>query len=233
MSHLTGRQRSQYVRGMFARIAGRYDLMNRLMTLGQDARWRRDVIRRAELRPGDRLLDLGAGTGDIAFEAVRRRPGVRPIAADFTLEMMRVGKARPAGGRLPWVGADALSLPFPDQQFDAVVSGFLMRNVADLPLALAEQRRVLKPGGRIVILDTTRPTENWLAPFLRIHLHRVIPALGRLIAGNVEAYTYLPESTEGFLSAEQLADRLIAAGFHDVAFQRRMLGTIAIHSGVK
>lgn len=233
MTHLTGPERGQYVQDMFARIAGRYDLMNRLMTAGQDVAWRQAVIRRAALQPGDRLLDLGAGTGDLTFEARRQQPGVRPVAADFTLAMMQVGQRRPGGEAFPWTAADGLHLPFPAASFEAVVSGFLMRNVGDVGRVLAEKYRVLKPGGRVVILDTTRPPNNWLAPFIRIHLHWVIPTLGKLISGQGEAYTYLPDSTEGFLSAEQLAARLGQAGFRQVRFQRRMFGTIAIHWALK
>jgi demethylmenaquinone methyltransferase/2-methoxy-6-polyprenyl-1,4-benzoquinol methylase len=233
MANLTGSERARYVQSMFARIAGRYDLMNRLMTAGQDSRWRRMAIRLAALPPGGRLLDLGGGTGDLAFEALRQQPACLPVCADFTLQMLQVGRQRPDAGRLTWAGADALHLPFPDAAFDAVVSGFLLRNVSDLPAALAEQRRVLAPGGRIVALDTTRPPDNWLRPFMNFHLHTLIPALGRLVAGAAEAYTYLPESTRAFLSAEQLAARMVETGFRQVGFRRLMLGAVAIHWGTK
>lgn len=233
MANLTGSDRARYVQSMFARIAGRYNLMNRLMTAGQDVRWRREVVRRAALPPTGRLLDLGAGTGDLARESLRQYPDCCPVAADFTLEMMRVGREHSRGDCTAWSGADALRLPFPADTFDAVVSGFLFRNVSDIRQALQEQWRVLKPGGRIVILDTTRPTRNLLSPLIDIHLHTVIPTLGRLITGEAEAYTYLPESTEGFLAAEALAARLLEAGFHRVGFQHRMFSTIAIHWGTK
>lgn len=238
MSHLTGGGRSQYVQAMFTRIAPRYDLMNRVMTAGQDVRWRREVIRRAALPRGGRLLDLGAGTGDLAREALRQCAGCQPIAADFTLEMMFVGQ-RQLGNhpdearKLAWSAADATRLPFPEVSFDAVVSGFLLRNVNDLPRSLAEQYRVLRPGGRIVCLDTSPPPPGLLNPFIRFHLHTIIPTLGRVIAGQAEAYHYLPDSTEAFLEPAQLAARLIEAGFQEVGFQRRMFGTIAIHWGIK
>jgi demethylmenaquinone methyltransferase/2-methoxy-6-polyprenyl-1,4-benzoquinol methylase len=218
---------------MFGRIAGRYDLMNRLMTGGQDVRWRRQVIELARLPAGGRLLDLGTGTGDLALEALRRDAGLRPVGGDFTLEMMRVGRRRAGGDKVRWAGTDALHLPFEDGQFDAVTSGYLMRNVADVRRALSEQLRVLKPGGRVVCLDTTPPPQSVLRPFINFHLHVVIPTLGRLIAGASDAYTYLPQSTEGFLTAEQLAERLRAAGFDAVGYRRLMLGTMAIHWGSK
>lgn len=233
MSHLTGRERATYVQKMFTRIAGRYDVMNRLMTFGQDLSWRKEVIRRAAIHPGNRVLDLGSGTGDIALEIHAHQPDAWPLAADFTVEMMRVGQKRPNGDALDWCATDALNLPYANESFDAVVSGFLMRNVSDLPRALAEQRRILKPGGRIVILDTTRPPENLLAPFIRIHLNTVIPTLGKLITGESEAYTYLPDTTKGFLRAEELAMRMSDATFSGIGFKRVMFGTIAIHWGMK
>ncbi len=230
MTHLTGHERAQYVQSMFTRIAHRYDLMNRLMTGGQDVRWRKEVIDRAHLTPNASLLDLGTGTGDLAREALTQMPRAKVTAADFTIEMMRVGNQN---GSLAWSAADALNLPFKDRTFDAVVSGFLMRNVTDVQRALKEQHRALKPSGRIVILDTTRPKRNLLSPFIWIHMHVVIPTVGGLLSGVREAYTYLPNTTEGFLTAEQLASRMIAAGFKKVDFKRLMFGTIAIHWGEK
>ncbi|HLF27185.1 MAG TPA: ubiquinone/menaquinone biosynthesis methyltransferase [Anaerolineae bacterium] len=229
MADLTGAARARYVQAMFARIASRYDLMNRLMTAGQDRAWRREVIRRAALQPGDRLLDLGAGTGDLAQEALRQRPDCRPLAADFTLEMMRVGRGRAGNSVEQWSAADALRLPFSAETFDALASGFLLRNVIDLRAALCEQYRVLKPGGRWVALDTTRPRRNLLSPFIHLHLHYVIPVLGRLLTGQADAYTYLPASTESFLTAEGLAAQLVEAGFRRIGFRRRMFGAVAIH----
>jgi len=155
------------------------------------------------------------------------------VAADFTLEMMRVGKSRPNFPSLDWSAADALYLPFLTETFDAVISGFLLRNVVDVPQALSEQYRVLKPGGRIVVLDTTQPTRNLLSPLINFHLHVIIPFLGRIIAGASEAYTYLPESTEAFLQAEQLAAFFSQAGFKEVGYRRLMFGTVAIHWGRK
>jgi len=233
MANLTGARRARYVQGMFARIARRYDLMNRLMTVGQDRRWRREVIRRAALPAGGRLLDIGAGTGDLAREALRQYPDCHPVAADFTLEMIRVGKDRVTLSGLGWSATDALSLPFPSGGFNAVVSGFLLRNVSDIQGALREQHRVLAPGGSIVVLDTTRPSNNLLSPLINFHLHTVIPALGQVVTGSREAYTYLPETTDAFLEAKKLAALMVQAGFREVGFHHLMFATIAIHWGRK
>ncbi|RPI92571.1 MAG: ubiquinone/menaquinone biosynthesis methyltransferase [Chloroflexi bacterium] len=230
MAQLTGQERATYVQNMFTRIAKRYDLMNRLITGGQDIRWRRKVIQLARLDQNARLLDIGAGTGDLTREALAQFPQANVIAADFTLEMMRAGQTN---GALNFSSADALHLPFKDSFFEAVVSGFLMRNVIDLQKAIQEQYRVLKKGGRIVILDTTRPRKNILSPLIWLHMHVVIPALGTLLTGLKEAYLYLPESTEGFVTAEELAARMAAAGFKQINYERLMFGTIAIHWGEK
>ena len=226
MTRLTGQERATYVQNMFTQIAKRYDLMNRLMTGGQDVRWRRQVIQLARLNQNSHLLDLGTGTGDLAREALAQFPQAQVIAVDFTLEMMRVGQKR---GVLNFSSADALHMPFSDFSFDAVISGFLMRNVIDLQKTLQEQYRVLKNGGRIVILDTTRPRKNILSPLIWLHMHLIIPALGGLLTGTKEAYRYLPETTEGFVTAEELASRMAAVGFRKVNYQRFMFGTIAIH----
>jgi demethylmenaquinone methyltransferase/2-methoxy-6-polyprenyl-1,4-benzoquinol methylase len=238
MADLSGVERGRYVQEMFANIAHRYDLMNRVMTFGQDARWRREVIRRASVPNSGKLLDLGAGTGDLALEALIQHPDAHVVAADFTLEMMRTGRGRPKlkglyKADLDWTSADAQSLPYPGHTFDAVVSGFLLRNVSDLDQCLSEQRRVLKPGGWIVALDTSPPPKSPLTPFLRFQLHTVIPALGEILTGQREAYTYLPDSTEGFLEPERLAARFCSAGFVQVGFRRVMFGTVAIHWGLK
>jgi demethylmenaquinone methyltransferase/2-methoxy-6-polyprenyl-1,4-benzoquinol methylase len=176
------------------------------------------------------LLDLGTGTGDLAREALSQFPQVQVTAADFTLEMMRVGQK---AGPLNFSSADALNLPFNNSSFDAVISGFLMRNVVDLQKGIDEQFRVLKNGGRVVILDTTRPKKNILSPFIWIHMHFIIPTLGGLLTGVKEAYRYLPDTTEGFVTAEELSVQMEKAGFKNVNFQRLMFGTIAIHWGEK
>jgi demethylmenaquinone methyltransferase/2-methoxy-6-polyprenyl-1,4-benzoquinol methylase len=233
LSHLTGQQRSRYVQSMFTRIAGRYELMNRLMTFGQDGQWRRVVIHKAQLPQDGRLLDVGTGTGDIALECLRQRPSLNVFGADFTLEMMRVGREDPNRQEIHWTGADTLSLPFIDSSFDAVTSGFLMRNVIDVPGAFREQLRVTRPGGWIVVLESSPPKKNLLRPVIRFHLNTIIPLLGRLVTGEAEAYRYLPDTTQAFQKPETLAQIMIDSGLEDVSFRLFMFGTVAVHSGRK
>lgn len=229
MNAKNGEERIQLVRGMFARIAGRYDLLNRLMTFGRDRAWRKEAIRKLQVRSGQRILDAGSGTGDIALEIKHLEPTTRVVAADLTIEMIKVGQARPGGLAVDWVVGDAQHLPFPSGTFDSVISGYLLRNVPDVGIALAEQHRVTTESARFVSLDTTPPQRNIFLPFIRFHLKVVIPLLGRLIAGDSAAYTYLPETTTRFLSAEALAQKISEAGFQLEGFMRRMFGSMAIH----
>jgi demethylmenaquinone methyltransferase/2-methoxy-6-polyprenyl-1,4-benzoquinol methylase len=233
MTTLQGPERAAYVRNMFDRIAGRYNLMNRMMTAGQDVKWRRFVIQKAALRPGEFLLDLATGTGDIAFEALRQVPGVHAVGGDFSLGMMEVGQKQPQGSDVLWSGADALNLPFADGSFDAITAGYLMRNVIDIPRAFAEQRRVLRPGGRLVLLDTCPPPDNLLKPFVVSYLRYGIPTMGRIISGNADAYQYLPESTQKFKTPQELAALMRQAGFQDVQYRTFMFGTMAVHWGIR
>jgi len=233
MAHLTGQERVIYLRDMFERIARRYDLMNHLMTFGQDQRWRRYVVEQARLPAGGRLLDIATGTGEVAFEALRRDGSMCIVGADFTLGMMRVGQGRALGARVAWCSADTFRLPFTDNTFDAVTSGYLMRNVVDVAGAFREQMRVTKPGGRVVCLDTSPPPRTILRPFIMFHLRAVIPILGRIMTGQADAYTYLPDSTQAFKIPEKLAAIMQEAGLVDVRYRRFMLGTMAVHVGIK
>ena len=160
-------------------------------------------------------------------------PDIQAVGGDFSLGMMIVGKHLPHGEDVQWSGADALNLPFPDASFDAVTSGYLMRNVIDIPRAFAEQKRVLKAGGRIVVLDTSPPPQNLLRPFIEIYLRYIIPLLGRLISGNADAYQYLPESTQKFKTPDELAALMRDAGFRNVQYKSFMFGTMAVHWGEK
>lgn len=230
MSTLHGAERTRYVRHLFTQIAPRYDLLNRLMTGWQDLRWRREAVRQLKIADGDLALDVGTGTGDVVLAMRKMYSQTRLVACDMTAEMIARARRRPHSESIYWVIADAQHLPFASQHFDGVISAYLLRNVGDLDETLLEQRRVLKRGGRMVSLDTTPPPRGFLQPFICFYLQRVIPLMGRLLAGNSEAYTYLPDSTARFLSAEKLAERMQHCGFANVRFVRRMFGTMAIHS---
>ncbi|MHB8625891.1 MAG: ubiquinone/menaquinone biosynthesis methyltransferase [Aggregatilineales bacterium] len=233
MEKLTGQARADAVQDMFQQIAPRYDLMNRLMTAGQDRAWRRFVVQQTAIPPNGTALDLATGTGDIAFELLSHSPASRVWGADFAPAMMVAGQHRPPGRRVQWVMADALHLPFPAESFDAVTHGFLLRNVIDIPGALREQWRILKPGGRVVALDTSPPPHNVLRPVIQFHLGVIIPTLGRLLTGSRTAYTYLPRSTVGFKTPDALARLFQDAGFTGIGYRRFMFGTIAVLWGTK
>jgi demethylmenaquinone methyltransferase/2-methoxy-6-polyprenyl-1,4-benzoquinol methylase len=221
------------IRLMFGRISKKYNLLNRLMSFGFDRAWRRFVIGMAGIPEGGRILDAGSGTGDIAIEIMDNYPSVTVTAVDLTYEMMSVGRQRAGGNRIDWCQADAGNLPFPDFSFDAVTSGFLARNVPDAGNMFREQGRVLKSGGRIVCLDTSPIPDNILRPLILIYYKLVIPFMGRMIAGEKNAYKYLPETTIGFLEPEALARTIEKAGFKDVGYKTFMFGNISVHWGTK
>ena len=221
------------VKNMFGRIAGRYDLMNRLMTFGRDQAWHREVVRRAALPARGRLLDIGSGTGGIVSAALEQKPGLSAVAADFTFEMMATGRARHAGRPIQWCGADALALPFEDNTFDAVTSGYLIRNVVDIRQAFEEQRRVVRPGGKVVCLDTSPPPAGVLRPFIKAYLQIAIPLAGRLVSGDRHAYRYLPESTQHFHTPKELQVFMQTAGLQHIAYRRLMHRTVVILHGTK
>lgn len=221
------------VQGMFARVSSDYDFMNRLMTLGRDIYWRRLLLSIADVPRGGMLLDVGTGTGDIAFEALRIDPTMRLTGVDFTAEMMEVGQRREGAEKIDWCRADALYLPFPDAAFDAVASGFLLRNVVDVRSALTEQTRVVKPGGRVVCLDTSPIRRNILRPLIWFYLRIIIPFMGRVLTGKGEPYRYLTASTMNFLQPEVLAELMRDSGLEHVGFKRLMFGSIAVHWGMR
>lgn len=223
----------EYVRDMFARIAHRYDLMNRILSLGQDARWRKIVIRKLEPRPKKLYLDVGAGTGDLSLEISKNSPESRVIAVDLTYQMLAFGKIAPDDPQISRVVADAQALPFADGIFSGVVSGYLLRNVPDIDRALLEQKRVVAMGAGIICLDTTPPDHNFLYPFIFVYLKWIIPVLGKMIVNDRQAYDYLPESTRQHISASDLAQKMNSAGLTSVTWQKLMFGTMAIHSASK
>jgi demethylmenaquinone methyltransferase/2-methoxy-6-polyprenyl-1,4-benzoquinol methylase len=222
-----GRKRN--LRQMFARLAPRYDLMNRIMTLGYDQRWRRETIDHLFLNEHGRVLDLGTGTGELAFEIFRRTPRTRIVGVDITPEMIRLAHERDRHAAVGWVIADVEQLPFAGAAFDAVVSGFVLRNVVDIDRALEEQNRILKPRGCIACLETTPPGRNIVSRVVGFYMRRIVPFLGRLFSGDGEAYRYLERSTQTFLPTHALSRRIRAANFAAVQFSHHIFGNVAIH----
>ena len=213
------------VRTMFDRIAPVYDAMNRVMTAGLDVRWRR-LAAAAVVRPGDRVLDAACGTGDLAVADADA--GAREVVGvDFSPRMLE--RARRKSAEIEWVEADLLALPFPDGSFDAATIGFGVRNVPELERGLHELRRVLRPGGRLAVLEITRP-RGALKPFFTVWFDRIVPLVGRALPTG-SAYSYLPASVRRFPRAEELSALLAGAGFDDVRF--RLLGgsIVALHTG--
>jgi demethylmenaquinone methyltransferase/2-methoxy-6-polyprenyl-1,4-benzoquinol methylase len=224
---------SSEVRGMFDRISGVYDLMNSAMTAGLHHQWRQRAVDRAQVGPGADALDICCGTGDLALELRRRiGPDGRVVGSDFSEPMLELARAKSGDQGLPvevgW--ADALDLPYGDDGFDAVTIGFGARNLADLDKGLGEMARVLRPGGRVVILEITRPTREPLSSFYSLWFDRLVPLLGQA-AGDADAYSYLPESVRTFPQPRELADKMDAAGFTDIRWLLLAGGIIAIHSG--
>ena len=238
MAELRGEARASYVAAMFARIARTYDLMNSVMTGGQHHRWRSQAARLASAGLEGPALDVATGTGDFAF-ALAKRPGIeRVIGIDFVPEMVtaatRKAKRRKLNRPVEFFNGDALALPFPDNSFVCVTSGFSLRNVIDLPGALAEMARVVRPGGRVVSLEITPLQRNGpFARLFRLYFHRLVPLVGGLLARNREAYTYLPRSVELFPSADKLAELMEQAGLQQVYYRKVGMGTVAIHVGEK
>jgi demethylmenaquinone methyltransferase/2-methoxy-6-polyprenyl-1,4-benzoquinol methylase len=222
-----------YVRAMFDRISGAYDRVNDLMTAGRHRAWKRTMIRLVRTRPGGRYLDLCTGTGDIAFllAIAAQSPGA-VTAVDFSPGMLEQAMKRPWNGpEIAWRQGDAEHLPFEDATFDGVTVGFGLRNVRDLDRAIAEIRRVLKPGGRFVSLDLGKPRTRALRWGAEVYEYRVVPLLGSMVSGDRSAYEYLPHSNSRFPDQRELARRLQAQGFTDVEVRDRMLGAVALVSG--
>ena len=216
------------VRAMFDRIARVYDLMNSVMTAGMHHRWRERAADLARVGPGSRALDVATGTGDLAIELAGR--GVEVTGLDFSDGMLELARDKAPG--VDWVQGDALELPYGDGEFDAVTVGFGARNFSDLGRGLAEMARVVRPGGRVVVLEITTPQKPPLSWFFRVWFDRLVPALGRL-AGDSEAYTYLPSSVRRFPGPRELAAELAEAGLEDVRWLLTAGGIIAVHSGTR
>ncbi len=223
---------------MFGGIVRRYDLMNRLMTVGMDRRWRREAAALAALRPGDKALDVCCGTGDLAFTLATVCPSCEVTGLDFTEEMLErarhkdsVRRRRDESLPVTFVRGDALAVPFADDTFAAVTVGFGVRNVPDVPRFFAEAARVVRPGGRVVCLELTQAPDGLGRRFHDIWSGRIVPLLGRIVAGDARAYSYLPASVAAFPRADELAAIMSGAGLVNVRYRRFGLGAVALHVG--
>lgn len=215
----------------FATIARRYDALNHLMSLGQDRRWRRIAAEAARLPDGGRALDVGVGSGDMALALLRRWPGRAVVGIDPTPEMMRAGRRKPDAERVHWTQGNGLRLPFPDASFDAVTSAFVLRNVGDVPGALAEQRRVARSGGRVVCLEMTWPRAPLFRPLFHLYFAGLMPIVNGLLSGQSAAYRRLPRSVQRFMTPEELRAAMERVGLRNVRYRMLMLGTVALHVG--
>jgi demethylmenaquinone methyltransferase/2-methoxy-6-polyprenyl-1,4-benzoquinol methylase len=224
--------KAEMVRAMFTRIAGRYDLMNALMTGGRHHAWRTAAARETAAAPPGPILDLATGTADLALAVRALAPERTIVAADFAEAMLHAASHKPRvrASNLLLLGADALSLPFRSATFAAVTSAFLLRNLADLAAGLEEMRRVTRPGGRVVTLEITRPAVPVWSQVFALYFHRVVPAIGAVVARDRQAYTYLPTSVDRFLPPDSLAAMMRTLGYREAHYRRLALGTIAIHT---
>ncbi len=226
-----GADRAAYVQEMFGEITPRYDLVNRLMTLGRDQSWRRWAAE-AIVRPGDDVVDAGTGTGDLAFaclDAGARRVVGLDFAAPMVVQARQKAVSRSDRDSVVFGVGDATRLPLPDESVDAWCAGFVVRNIPDLPEALHEALRVLRPGGRLAVLEVPKMERGVLRPFARIHFNQVVPRLGRVISGHRDAYTYLPVSVDHFYTPPEFTRLLRETGFEVMQVRMLMLGTVALH----
>jgi demethylmenaquinone methyltransferase/2-methoxy-6-polyprenyl-1,4-benzoquinol methylase len=215
----------------FAQIAQRYDALNRLMSLWRDRHWRWLAADLAEVPAGGRVLDVGVGTGDMALALLHRWPAITVVGVDPTTEMMRVGQCKPGAEQVRWTQGDGLHLPFPNDHFDAVVSAFVLRNVPDVPSTLAEQCRVVRPGGRVVCLEMTWPRRPGFRGLFWFYFVGLMPRITGVLSGQPAAYRYLPRSVQHFRTPERLKATMERVGLQNVRYQMLALGTVALHVG--
>jgi len=215
----------------FAQIAHRYDGLNRLMSLWRDRHWRWLAADLAGVPADGRVLDVGVGTGDMSLALLHRWPGITVVGVDPTMEMMRVGQRKPGAKQVRWAQGDGLHLPFPSDHFDAAVSAFVLRNVPDVPGTLAEQRRVVRPGGRVVCLEMTWPRSPGFQALFWFYFVGLMPRLTGVLSGQPAAYRYLPRSVQHFRAPERLKATMERVGLQNVRYQMLALGTVALHVG--
>ncbi|HMO73431.1 MAG TPA: bifunctional demethylmenaquinone methyltransferase/2-methoxy-6-polyprenyl-1,4-benzoquinol methylase UbiE [Paracoccaceae bacterium] len=230
-------QKAGLVHGVFSRVASKYDLMNDLMSGGVHRLWKDAMMDWLAPRPGQRLLDVAGGTGDVAFRFLRRAPGSTAIVCDMTEGMLTEGRSRAEtealSGRIDWVAGDAMALPFPDASFDTVTISFGIRNVPRPEAALAEFFRVLKRGGRLMVLEFNRIPNDLLQAAYDAYSFNVIPRMGQVVTGDRDSYQYLVESIRRFPDQETFAAMIRAAGFGNVTFRNLTMGVACLHSGWK
>lgn len=230
-------EKAVYVERMFARIASGYDRVNRVMTFGLDQGWRRQVVEQVAPPLGGSCLDVGTGTGDFLPELVAWMRGGLAVGSDFTLPMMRAGQSKIAElseqGHAAFIGGDALYLPFADNSFDAITTGFMMRNVTDIRQAFREMYRVTRPGGAMACLEVARPANPLFRLGHQIYFEGIVPWIGQLLGGDRRAYTYLPQSARAFPPPAELAKLMGEAGWQLVSYRLYSLGAVAIHVGAK
>lgn len=230
-------EKRRYVQAMFARMARYYDTMNRILSLGRDMAWRRTLAERANVPPDGLVLDVAAGTGDVTRTLAERTSARLVVGLDFSAPMLRVARWKlghlPGMERVRLVQGDGLRLPFPDDTFDSVTSAFALRNAVDVAALFREMWRVLRPCGRVACMEICKPTAPVFRSLFGVYFNRIVPLLGRLLVRDAEAYAYLPESLNQFMTSAEVVRTLEQAGFHSVACQKLMLGTVAIYVGVK
>lgn len=236
MARLTGAERQRYVADLFSRISRHYDLMNDIMTLGMHRGWKRKTAAIATQKSTGAALDVSTGTGDLAFQLARTTGVDYTVALDLLPEMIHRARLKAAGERPPspsFIVGDALSLPFPSDTFACSTAGFSLRNMPDIRQAIAEMARVVRPGGRVALLELSPMESDFKARMFRLYFHRLVPLVGGIIARDRTAYTYLPQSVDTFIDAEELAAILRDAGLSGVGYQRLGFGTVCIHWGDK
>lgn len=228
-------EKEAYVRGMFDQIAPRYDLLNRVLSGNMDRRWRRAAARAARGEGRGPYLDVGAGTGDLALALAREAPGTRILALDLARHMLERAPAKRGwdGARMHLVHASGLALPVPDGSMEGITNAFVLRNLADLDAFFTDAWRALKPGGKLVSLEISRPPGRIFGPFYRLYFYRIMPRVGRALSGNPEAYSYLADSVARVETPDALVARMRRAGFAEVRATSLFRGAVVLFEATK